>query len=880
MSDDKEKMLSEEEVQELESEEREKTLEEIEDGIVPGLQNTEIVAQVQSSFLDYAMSVIVARAIPDSRDGFKPVHRRIIYGMNEAGMQPDKPYKKCARIVGDVMGKYHPHGDSAIYQTLVRLAQPFSMRYTLVDGHGNFGSVDGDEAAAMRYTEARMAKLALEMVRDINCDTVDFVDNYDGTEIEPSVLPSRFPNLLVNGSNGIAVGMATNIPPHNLGEVIDGVIALARNPLITPEEIEENYIHGPDFPTGGSILGRRGIRDAYTRGNGSIVIRSKAEIEEAERGKSRIIISEIPYQVNKANMIENIANLVRDKIVDGITDIRDESNKDGIRVVIELRRDVVPEVILNQLYKNTQLQTSYGIINLCLVEGAPKVLPITEMLRAYLEFQVHVIERRTKYLLKKDEDRMHIVEGLLICHDNIDELVDIIKASKTPEAASKTLMEKYSLSELQVKAILAMSLGRLTGIETQKLEAEKTQLRASIEKDKFILQDRENIIEVIIKELEEIKDKFGDERRTIISDELATIDDEDLIPVQDVVITLTKSGYVKRLPPDTFRTQNRGGRGVRGMMTNENDVVEIMLYAKTHTDLLFFTDFGKVYRLRGYQVPELGRNSKGIPVVNLLNVDQNESVKAIIPVDAYKDDHFLFFVTEKGIVKRTPITEFASIRQNGKIAIGLKEDDMLLAVKLTDGDTVVGLAADNGKMVKFHENDVRSMGRNASGVKGMNVSDGSKVIGVTTSLAGKYILAITDKGYGKMSEFSEYRLTKRGTKGVLTIKSNAKIGELVSVRAVDGIEDLLVITLGGIVIRTPLTQVKIAGRNTQGVRIIKLDGKQRVSSIAIVDHVEETEDEEFTEEELLEMERVEAVANDDSPIDLSHESEEKSDDEE
>lgn len=880
MSDDKEKMLSEEEVQELESEEREKTLEEIEDGIVPGLQNTEIVAQVQSSFLDYAMSVIVARAIPDSRDGFKPVHRRIIYGMNEAGMQPDKPYKKCARIVGDVMGKYHPHGDSAIYQTLVRLAQPFSMRYTLVDGHGNFGSVDGDEAAAMRYTEARMAKLALEMVRDINCDTVDFVDNYDGTEIEPSVLPSRFPNLLVNGSNGIAVGMATNIPPHNLGEVIDGVIALARNPLITPEEIEENYIHGPDFPTGGSILGRRGIRDAYTRGNGSIVIRSKAEIEEAERGKSRIIISEIPYQVNKANMIENIANLVRDKIVDGITDIRDESNKDGIRVVIELRRDVVPEVILNQLYKNTQLQTSYGIINLCLVEGAPKVLPITEMLRAYLEFQVQVIERRTKYLLKKDEDRMHIVEGLLICHDNIDELVDIIKASKTPEAASKTLMEKYSLSELQVKAILAMSLGRLTGIETQKLEAEKTQLRASIEKDKFILQDRENIIEVIIKELEEIKDKFGDERRTIISDELATIDDEDLIPVQDVVITLTKSGYVKRLPPDTFRTQNRGGRGVRGMMTNENDVVEIMLYAKTHTDLLFFTDFGKVYRLRGYQVPELGRNSKGIPVVNLLNVDQNESVKAIIPVDAYKDDHFLFFVTEKGIVKRTPITEFASIRQNGKIAIGLKEDDMLLAVKLTDGDTVVGLAADNGKMVKFYENDVRSMGRNASGVKGMNVSDGSKVIGVTTSLAGKYILAITDKGYGKMSEFSEYRLTKRGTKGVLTIKSNAKIGELVSVRAVDGIEDLLVITLGGIVIRTPLTQVKIAGRNTQGVRIIKLDGKQRVSSIAIVDHVEETEDEEFTEEELLEMERVEAVANDDSPIDLSHESEEKSDDEE
>lgn len=879
MSDDKEKILSEEEAQELESEENEQTLEEIEDGIVPGLQDAEIVTQVQSSFLDYAMSVIVARAIPDSRDGFKPVHRRIIYGMNESGMQPDKPYKKCARIVGDVMGKYHPHGDSAIYQTLVRLAQPFSMRYTLVDGHGNFGSVDGDEAAAMRYTEARMAKLALEMVRDINCDTVNFVDNYDGTEIEPEVLPARFPNLLVNGSNGIAVGMATNIPPHNLGEVIDGVIALARNPLITPEEIEENYIHGPDFPTGGIILGRRGIRDAYSRGNGSIAIRSKAEIEEAERGKSRIVISEIPYQVNKANMIENMANLVRDKIIDGITDIRDESNKDGIRVVVELRRDVVPEVILNQLYKNTQLQTSYGIINLCLVEGAPKVLPITEMLRAYLEFQIEVIERRTKYLLKKDEDRMHIVEGLLICHDNIDELVDIIKASKTPEIASKALMEKYGLSELQVKAIMAMSLGRLTGIETQKLEAEKAQLQISIEKDKFILQDRGNMVEVIIQELEEIKDKFGDERRTVISDELATIDDESLIPVQDIVITLTKSGYVKRLPSDTFRTQNRGGRGVRGMTTNENDVVEIMLYAKTHTDLLFFTDFGKVYRLRAYQIPELGRNSKGIPVVNLLNVDQNESVKAIIPVDAYEDDHYLFFVTENGIVKRTAITEFASIRQNGKIAIGLKEDDMLLAVKLTDGETIIGIAADNGKMVKFNENDVRSMGRNASGVKGMNVSDGSKVIGVTTSLAGKYILAITDKGYGKMSEFSEYRLTKRGTKGVLTIKANDKIGKLVTVRAVDGVEDLLVITLAGIVIRTPLTQVKIAGRNTQGVRIIKLDGKQRVSSVAIVDHIEET-DEEPTEEEILAMENANAIANDDSPIDLSHETEEKSDDEE
>lgn len=881
MADEKEKKVLEEENLDSIEEVDEDEIHQIEDGIVAGMQDTEIVKQVQSSFLDYAMSVIVSRAIPDARDGLKPVHRRIIYGMNEAGMQPDKPYKKCARIVGDVMGKYHPHGDSAIYQTLVRLAQPFSMRNTLVDGHGNFGSVDGDEAAAMRYTEARMAKLALEMVRDINCDTVDFVDNYDGTEIEPVVLPARFPNLLVNGSNGIAVGMATNIPTHNLGEVIDGVIALARNPEITPEEIEENYIHGPDFPTGGIILGRRGIRDAYSRGNGSIVIRSKAEIEEAERGKSRIIITEIPYQVNKANMIENMANLVRDKIIDGITDIRDESNKEGIRVVIELRRDVVPEVILNQLYKNTQLQTSYGIINLCLIEGAPKILPITEMLRAYLNFQVEVIERRTKFLLKKDEDRLHIVEGLLICHDNIDEIVDIIKASATPEAAIKSLIEKFNLSDPQVQAIMGMSLRRLTGIETQKLEAEKAQLELNIQRDKFILKDRENIIEVIIKELEEVKARFADKRRTVISDELATIDDEDLIPVKDIVVTLTRSGYVKRLPSDIFKAQNRGGRGVRGMMTNENDVVDVMLFTKTHTDLLFFTDFGKVYRIRGYQVPEFGRNSKGIPVVNLLNVDQNEHVKAIIPVDAYGEDRYLFFVTVNGIVKRTAIKEFASIRQNGKIAIGLKEGDMLLDVKCTDGDTLLGIAADNGKMVKFNEQDVRPMGRTAAGVKGMNVSDGAKVIGVTSSLEGKYILAITDKGSGKMSEFADYRLTKRGTKGVLTIKSNEKVGTLVNISAVDGVEDLLVITLAGIVIRTPLSQVKIAGRNTQGVRIIKLEGKQRVASIAIVDHLEEGEEEfdELAEEENINQEE-NITSDDDAPIDLSHEKDKNSNDEE
>ena len=827
---------------------KEQTLEQIEEGIVPSLKDTAIVDQVQNSFLDYAMSVIVARAIPDVRDGFKPVHRRIIYGMNETGMLPSSPYKKSARIVGDVMGKYHPHGDSAIYQTLVRLAQPFSMRYTLVDGHGNFGSVDGDEAAAMRYTEARMTKLALEMVRDINCDTVDFVDNYDGSEIEPSVLPSRFPNLLVNGSNGIAVGMATNMPPHNLGEVIDGVVAVAHNPNITPEEIMQTCISGPDFPTGGIILGRSGIKDAYSTGSGSIVIRSKAHIESLEHGKSRIVVTEIPYQVNKATMIENMANLVRDKIVDGITDIRDESNKDGIRVVIELRRDVVPEVILNQLYKNTQLQTSFGVIMLCLVDGAPKILPITDLLKHYLDFQVEVIRRRTKFLLAKDEARIHIVEGLLICHDNIDEVVDIIKASPTPEAATTELINKFGLTETQVNAIMSMALRRLTGIETQKLLAEKQQLLINIGNYHHILESRDNIVEVVCKELLEIKEKYSDARRTEISDDLSNIEDEDLIPQQDIVITLTKNGYIKRQTVDTFKTQNRGGRGIRGMSTNENDIVDIMLYTKTHTDLLFFTDKGKVYRVRGYMVPEFSRNSKGLPIINLINIEQDENVKAIIQADEYADGGHLFFVTVNGIVKRTSVKEFESIRQNGKIAISLKEGDMLLDVKLTDGNAIIGIAASNGKMVNFYETDVRPMGRTAAGVKGMNVSDGSICVGVTTSLEGKYILAITDKGYGKLSLAETYRLTSRGAKGVITIKSTDKVGKLVGIRAVEGDEDLMVITINGIVIRTPIEQIKIAGRNTQGVKIIRIEEKQRVSSIAIVAHEEEVEEETSSEE--------------------------------
>ena len=862
--EDEEKIVNDE-AAEQEDEELPEEAKELEAGIVAGLTDVDTVGLVQESFLDYAMSVIVARAIPDVRDGMKPVHRRIVYSMSETGNTPDKPFKKCARIVGDVMGKYHPHGDAAIYGALVRLAQPFAMRYTLVEGHGNFGSIDGDEPAAYRYTEARMAKMALEMVRDIGCDVVDFVDNYDGVDQEPSVLPSRFPNLLVNGSSGIAVGMATNIPPHNLNEIIDGVVALSKNPEITTEELME-YVKGPDFPTGGLILGRGGIREAYETGTGSIAIRSKCHIEDRGEhgGLKRIVVDEVPYGVNKANMIENMASLVRDKVIDGITDIRDESNKDGIRVVIEVRRDAIPEVLLNQLYKMTQLQVSFGIINLCLVDNAPKVCSLKTMLQEYLDFQVNVIERRTKYLLDKDEFRDHIVVGLIKCHDNIDDIVDIIKASSTPEDATNKLMEKYGFSEPQVQAILAMNLRRLTGIENEKLEAERVQLEKNITEYKRILSSRENEVEVVIKELLEIKDKFGDERRTEITNSDASIDDEDLIPQEDIVITLSRGGYVKRLSADTFRTQNRGGRGVKGTSLNENDVVELMVYTKTHTDLLFFTDLGKVYRIRGYQVPEYQRTGKGVPVINLINIEKGESVKSIIAVNEYRDDRFLMFFTTEGIVKRTPLKEYESIRQNGKIAITLREGDNLLDVKQVSEkielpefanengeytqDLLVGIAASNGKMVNFPTNEVRPMGRSASGVKGIELIDNARVVGVTASYEGDHILVVTDKGYGKMTKAIDddgeptYRITKRGTRGVSTLKATEKVGNLVAVRAVNLEDDLMVITNAGIVIRTPLAQVRVASRNTQGVKIMNLEGRQRVSSIAIVPHEEPGEE--------------------------------------
>lgn len=825
------------------SPEEESKLEEIEEGIVPGLRDTDLSFEVRNSFLDYAMSVIVSRAIPDVRDGCKPVHRRVIFGMNESGMTPSSPYKKSARIVGDVMGKYHPHGDAAIYSTLVRLAQPFNMRYVLVDGHGNFGSIDGDEPAAMRYTEARMSKIAMEMVRDIKCDVVDFVDNYDGTEKEPSVLPSRIPNLLVNGSSGIAVGMATNIPTHNLTECINALIALAKNRDLTPLELMTNYIYGPDFPTGATILGRGGIKDYFETGTGSIKIRSKCEIYVNERtGKKQIIVNEIPFQVNKSNMVENIAHLVREKIIEGISDVRDESNMEGHRVVIDVKHDYIPEVVLNNLYKNSQLQTSYGVIMLCLVDGAPKILPINQILLNYLDFQVNVIERRTKFLLKQDSDRNHIVCGLLKAINNIDEIVEIIKAASTPEEASNKLIEVFGFSEIQTQAILAMTLRRLTGLEEHKLEDERATLEANIAKYNHILSSKENETEVVVQELEEIKEKYGDERRTEISDCDADIDDEDLIPQDNVVIILTTNNYIKRMKVDTFRQQNRGGRGVKGMSTNDDDEILSMVYTKTHTDILLFSTLGKVYRLRGHKIPESGRNSKGTPAQNLVDLERNEKIISILSIDEYVEEHSLFFVTKNGIVKRTPLTEYQSIHKNGKIAITLREGDNLLDVKLTKGNELICLASQRGKLVRFKEEAVSLMGRVAMGVKGMDTD--MPVIGATTSSEGNLVLVITNKGFGKLSPMDDYRLTNRGSKGVLTINETAKNGKLVAIKAVNGDEDLMVVTTNGIVIRTPISQIKISGRNTQGVKIIRIEDKQRVSSITIVPHEDIEEDNE------------------------------------
>jgi DNA gyrase subunit A len=797
-----------------------------------------ISKEVRTSFLDYAMSVIVSRALPDVRDGLKPVHRRIIFAMNEQGFTHDKPHKKSARIVGDVMAKYHPHGDLAIYDSMVRLAQEFSTRYMMIDGHGNFGSIDGDGAAAMRYTETRMSKIAQEMVRDINKDTIKFVPNYDGEEQEPEVLPARIPNLLINGSTGIAVGMATNIPPHNLGEVIDGILALIENPEIEVVDLMNNYIQGPDFPTSALILGKSGIKKAYETGNGSVVIRSKTEIEDMDNGKRRIIVSEIPYQVNKSNMIEKIADLVKNKIIDGITDIRDESNREGIRVVIELRKDIIPEVLLNQLYKYSQLQTSFSINMLALVNGEPKVLPLKDMLRHYVDHQVDVITRKTKFDLEKAKEREHILQGLKIAQRNIDEIIKTIKASKDNEMAQTQLMSLYQLSERQAKAVLEMRLRQLVAMEQDKIELEITELNRLINEYNEILSNPDVLMNVIKVDLREIKARYSDARRTNFSNDSSLIEDEELIPVEDIIITLTSNGYIKRLNSDTYRTQNRGGRGIKGITTNEDDVVDNILVTSTHTDILFFTNYGKVYRLRGHQIPEYTRQGKGLPVINLLQTEKDEKVRAMISVAQYKDENTLIFITNNGVVKRVSVKEFENIRQNGKIAVTLRDGDQLFDVKLTTGAEEIYIASSLGKVVRFNEQDVRVMGRSAAGVNGIN-TNGGMVVGATTSAEGKFILAITKKGYGKMSEREEYRLTSRGGKGVITVNVTDKNGVLVAMRAVNGDEDLLVTTNKGTIIRLPLTQVKVAGRNTQGVRLIRLDEDQEVSSVAAVPHIEE-----------------------------------------
>lgn len=799
---------------------------------------------VKKSFLEYAMSVIVARAIPDVKDGMKPVHRRILFGMSESGITSSIPHKKSARIVGDVMGKYHPHGDSSIYEAMVRLAQRFSTRYPLVDGHGNFGSIDGDGAAAMRYTEARMSKIAMEMVRDIHKNTVDLIPNYDGEDEEPVALPSRFPNVLVNGGTGIAVGMATNIPPHNLGETIDAALAIYENPDITISELLE-IIPGPDFPTGAYIMGKSGIVKAYETGQGSIIIRSKAEIEyNKSNGKPRIVVSEIPYGVNKANMITRMGELARDKVIDGLTDIRDESAGEDIRVVIELRKDVVPEVILNQLYKLTQLQTSYGINMLVLVNGEPKVLGIKPLLTYYMDHQFDVVTRRIQFDLAKDEERAHILEGLIKALLNIDEVVDTIKKSKNNEDSTIQLCQRFELSEKQAKAVLGMTLSKLNSLETEKIENEHKELVAEINEFKRILADKEEIYKVIKAEMLEIKDRYADKRRSEIMGGEFNIDDEDLIPQEDIIVTLTVNGYIKRVKDDTYRTQKRGGKGMKGMSTNDDDVVDKIVMANTHEDVLFFTNYGKVYRIRGHQIPEYSRTSKGIPAINLLRMEQDEKVRSIISInnkdENLTDEHCLVFVTKKGITKRVYLSEFARINQNGKIAVGLKDDDELIDVKLTDGTAEIFIASSNGKVVRFNEQDVRCMGRTASGVRGINVGDG-EVVGVATSLEGKYILVISEYGYGKMSNMNDYRLTKRGSQGVLTIKAGEKNGALAKIVAVNGDEDILVVTNLGIIIRTSLKEVKVAGRNTLGVRIIRLINNQKVSSLCVTEAVEDEE---------------------------------------
>ena len=835
----------------------------MEDNIFDKVHEVDLKKTMETSYIDYAMSVIAARALPDVRDGLKPVQRRILYSMIELNNGPDKPHRKCARIVGDTMGKYHPHGDSSIYGALVNLAQEWSTRYPLVDGHGNFGSVDGDGAAAMRYTEARLSKISMEMTADINKDTVDFVPNFDETEKEPVVLPSRFPNLLVNGTSGIAVGMATNIPPHNLREVINAVVK------IIDDQIDENgetsiedilqIIKGPDFPTGAEILGTRGIEEAYRTGRGKIRVRAVTNIEPMQNGKNRIIVTELPFMVNKARLIEKIAELVRDKKVDGITDLSDQSSREGMRICIELRRDVNPNVILNQLYKHTQLQDTFGVIMLALVNNEPKVMNILDMLKYYLKHQEEVVTRRTKYDLNKAEERAHILQGLLIALDNIDEVIKIIRGSKNVQEAKAELISRFDLSEVQAQAIVDMRLRALTGLEREKLEAEYAELMKKIEEYRAILADRKLLLGVIRKEILVISEKYGDERRTHIGYDEFDISMEDLIPRENVVITVTNMGYIKRMSMDTFKSQNRGGKGIKGMQTLEEDFIRELFVTTSHHYIMFFTNKGRVYRLKAYEIPEAGRTARGTAVINLLQLMPDEKITATIPIKEYEDGKYLFMATKKGLVKKTPIQDYMNVRKTGLAAISLREDDLLIEVKVTDNAQDILLVTKYGQCIRFNEKDVRSTGRVSMGVRGMNLSDNDEIIGMQMSSQGKDMLIVSEKGMGKRTSMEEFTKQNRGGKGVKCYKITEKTGNVVGMKAVDEESEIMIINTEGIVIRMKCSDISQYGRITSGVKLINLPEKERVASVAKV----------RTASAEIDGEEVEIKEEDDSPENTS-----------
>ena len=823
----------------------------MEDTIFDKIEEIDLEKKMKESYIDYAMSVIASRALPDVRDGLKPVQRRILYSMIELNNGPDKPHRKCARIVGDTMGKYHPHGDSSIYGALVNMAQDWSTRYPLVDGHGNFGSVDGDGAAAMRYTEARLSKISMELTADINKNTVDFEPNFDETEKEPVVLPARFPNLLVNGTSGIAVGMATNIPPHNLREVIGAVVKIIDDQMENKETSIEDImkiVKGPDFPTGATILGTRGINEAYRTGRGKIVVRAVSNIETMANGKSRIIVTELPYMVNKARLISKIADLVKEKRVDGIVDLSDQSSREGMRICIELRRDANANVILNQLYKHTQLQDTFGVIMLALVNGEPKVLNLRDMLGYYLKHQEEVITRRTQYELNKAEERAHILQGLLIALDHIDEVISIIRGSQTVQIAKAELMEKFQLSDAQAQAIVDMRLRALTGLEREKLEKEYEELMKRIGELKAILADRHLLLGVIKEEILAISEKYGDERRTHIGFDVYDISTEDLIPREDVVITMTKLGYIKRMTSDTFKSQNRGGRGIKGMQTLDEDYVEELFLCSTHHYIMFFTNTGRVYRLKGYEIPEAGRTARGTAIINLLQLQPEEKITAVIPIKEYEEGKYLFMATKKGLVKKTPIMDYANVRKTGLAAITLREDDELIEVKTTDNEKDILLITKYGQCIRFHETDVRPTGRTSMGVRGMNLSDQDEIIGMQLNTQGDYLLIVSEKGMGKLTDMNEFTSQNRGGKGIRCYKIIEKTGNVVGVKAVNEDDEIMIINTEGIIIRTECTGISKLGRITSGVKLINLDDNVSVASIAKVRKTEDNGEEESQDE--------------------------------